>query len=332
MFSLDILFKIISLALIAVLSAWYINQLPSINTKPIPGKSACLILLGIGIVFSTAMLGYSPPENPTQEQLQTIELTIELINNLKNPAIFITVGTLVYLVIAYAVIPEPVKESESKSQGTVVSDTAQEWRYKLLNVIKTDIAERFADTLHESELIKLIADEQPDKVGRLPKQEIKTPSSLWENIKQKIPIFRQVRGETEEGLSISEIFNQDDINGRLLILGEPGAGKTTSLLELAYGLVQTAVNDRTQPFLFIFELSDWQDDQKTIAEWIQDYLKDSNNVPADVTQTWLETGLLLPLFDGLDELGLVRQKLCISRLNDFLAERKAFPAVVCCRQ
>lgn len=309
MFSHDIL-KILIVTLITILSGWYVNQLPSINTKPIPGRKICLIILGIAIIFTMALLGYSLPENPTQDHLRTFEL----VNNLKNPAISITVVTFLYLVTASAVIPNPAKQSLSKSQSTIASDVSQEWRKKLLNVIKADIAERFADTLHEEKPIKLIADKQPDQVGRLPN------------------IFRQVRGETEIGLSITEIFNQADINGQLLILGEPGSGKTTSLLELAYSLVQTAINDRTQPVPFIFELSNWKNDQQTIAEWIQTYLKDSNNVPANVTQTLLETGLLLPLFDGLDELGLARQKLCISRLNDFLAKRKAFPAVVCCRK
>jgi predicted NACHT family NTPase len=35
---------------------------------------------------------------------------------------------------------------------------------------------------------------------------------------------------------IVEVFDQPDIQGKLLILGEPGAGKTTELLHLAKDL------------------------------------------------------------------------------------------------
>ncbi|NJN49460.1 MAG: hypothetical protein HC805_06400 [Alkalinema sp. RL_2_19] len=48
-----------------------------------------------------------------------------------------------------------------------------------------------------------------------------------------------------------------------------------------------------------------------------------------VYETWLDRQVLLPLLDGLDELGLVRQKQCTEQINQFAA---SYPQlVVCCR-
>jgi predicted NACHT family NTPase len=43
----------------------------------------------------------------------------------------------------------------------------------------------------------------------------------------------------------------------LLILGEPGAGKSTQLLELAYHLVEQAEHDATHPLPVLLPLSSW---------------------------------------------------------------------------
>jgi hypothetical protein len=48
-----------------------------------------------------------------------------------------------------------------------------------------------------------------------------------------------------------------------------------------------------------------------------------------VYKTWLEKQVLLPLLDGLDELGLVRQQKCTEQINQFA---QTYPQlVVCCR-
>jgi hypothetical protein len=46
----------------------------------------------------------------------------------------------------------------------------------------------------------------------------------------------------------------------------------------------------------------------------------------------LSTQKLVPLLDGLDELGLSRQKKCIDKINEFLQSSNLLPLVVCCRE
>ena len=56
-----------------------------------------------------------------------------------------------------------------------------------------------------------------------------------------------------EGTSILEIFDQ--CSGALLILGDPGSGKTTTLLELARELIARAEADQTAHIPVVFNLS-----------------------------------------------------------------------------
>jgi DNA polymerase III delta prime subunit len=135
---------------------------------------------------------------------------------------------------------------------------------------------------------------------------------------------------------ILEVYDRPSIKGSLLILGTPGAGKTTTLLSLAKALMgRELVNiQQSSPkamIPLIFELSTWRDDQQSIGDWLvaklyEDYGGDRK---ARIYETWLEQQVLLPLLDGLDELGLVRQQKCTEQLNQFA---KTYPQlVVCCR-
>ncbi|NER99994.1 MAG: NACHT domain-containing protein, partial [Symploca sp. SIO1B1] len=119
---------------------------------------------------------------------------------------------------------------------------------------------------------------------------------------------------------IITVFDQAGVEGRLLILGKPGAGKTTMLLELAKVLVQRAEKDLSEPVPILLSLSSWQNDQQSIADWIVAKLNSGeyHNVRKDIAKQWLEEGEIIPLLDGLDELAAGRQESCVKKLNEFL--------------
>jgi hypothetical protein len=126
------------------------------------------------------------------------------------------------------------------------------------------------------------------------------------------------------------ILKRNDIQGRLLILGEPGAGKTTELVALAYDLLAQA-NYAGGSIPIIFELSSWQEDMP-IKQWIVAQIKKIYKVSDNISQQWLDDEQIIPLLDGLDELGLVNQRKCIEAINQFLQDQGSLNTVVCCRR
>jgi len=115
---------------------------------------------------------------------------------------------------------------------------------------------------------------------------------------------------------IGEVFKE--VGRFLLILGEPGAGKTTTLLELARELVSRTRRDVSQPIPVVFNLSTWATGRKPLADWLADELKGKYFVSRPLAKTWLEAGWLLPLLDGLDEVKSDSQDACIQAINAFV--------------
>jgi DNA polymerase III delta prime subunit len=136
-------------------------------------------------------------------------------------------------------------------------------------------------------------------------------------------------------MPIIQTYAREDIKGKLLILGTPGAGKTITLLKLAEQLVCEAIAQPKTAIPIIFELSTWRDNKQSIRDWLVEQLYENHSLNPNADrksrhfEEWLDKGVLLPLLDGLDELGIVRQKACTEKVNEFA---KHYPwVVVCCR-
>ena len=115
-------------------------------------------------------------------------------------------------------------------------------------------------------------------------------------------------------------------------MGEPGAGKTTELLNLTQDLIQRTLEDENAPIPIIFELSTWKND-RSIRDWLREQLCDIyKGVPKAVAQKWIDDRQIIPLLDGLDELGLENENKCILALNQFLDSSFLPGLVVCCRR
>jgi hypothetical protein len=128
---------------------------------------------------------------------------------------------------------------------------------------------------------------------------------------------------------IVDVF--DEMKGALLILGEPGAGKTTTLLELARDLIARAEDNSTLPVPAVFNLSSWAEERKTIAEWLVDELKTKYRVPSKMGRQWIENNALILLLDGLDEVKSEHRKACADAINEFRSEHGLTSIVVCSR-
>ena len=129
--------------------------------------------------------------------------------------------------------------------------------------------------------------------------------------------------------SIATIFA--DLQRELLILGAPGAGKTTLMLQLAQHLVGMAERDDTQPIPVVINLSSWAARRGTLEDWLTERLNLEYQVPARVTRLWIENATLQLLLDGLDEVSETYRNACIEAINTFRRQYLFVDVVVCSR-
>lgn len=130
-------------------------------------------------------------------------------------------------------------------------------------------------------------------------------------------------------MSPAEIFK--NLNSELLILGEPGSGKTIFMLKLARYLIEQAFSDERKPIPIVLNLSSWGTDHLPLKDWLEARLNAEYQVPRKVTRDWLNNEKLLLLLDGLDEVREEYQDDCVEAINSFREDNDAIKLVVCSR-
>jgi DNA-binding SARP family transcriptional activator len=145
-------------------------------------------------------------------------------------------------------------------------------------------------------------------------------------------VFRDAVSSTsviDPDATIGEVFDQT--GGALLILGTPGGGKTTLMLELAAELIARAENDEELPIPVVFNLSTWRRSLKSLELWLEDELHRRYVVPRRLARQWLADDIIVPLLDGLDEVKTEERGLCITAINKFVADHGLLQIAVCSR-
>jgi DNA polymerase III delta prime subunit len=170
-------------------------------------------------------------------------------------------------------------------------------------------------SLYREALIRLSMTPDPGAVG-----------NPWDSILRR-PGSRDEPLPSDKG--IVGVF--DDLGGELLILGQPGSGKTTTLLELARDLIARAEEDEAHSIPVVFNLSSWAEKRKSIAEWLVDELNTKYQVPRKVGEAWVEADELLLLLDGLDEVEEEHRNACVEAINAFRGEHGLMRLIVCSR-
>jgi NACHT domain-containing protein len=125
--------------------------------------------------------------------------------------------------------------------------------------------------------------------------------------------------------AIHKIFN--DLNHHLVILGEPGAGKTVLLLQLARELITEARDDLNKPIPVVLALSSWAARQPPFEEWLVDELRTLYNLPQKAVDDLVKGEQLLYLLDGLDEVAQEHSDTCLQAIKKFMEEDR--PGVSC---
>ncbi len=195
---------------------------------------------------------------------------------------------------------------------------------KLLANVQREVKEGLEQSLHravEAKLLNLEKLLEPHQVRNLWAMEV----SIQERPSQPL----------SPDMTITKVFELPEVGRKLLILGEPGSGKTTTLLELAQSWVEKASKDADVPVPVLVNISSWQDPKQSHFDWLVGELKSNYGIRQKFGREFLLQNRLLPFLDGLDEVATIRQEACAIGLNAWLTgdmEYQPVGVVVCCRR
>jgi len=174
-------------------------------------------------------------------------------------------------------------------------------RQQVLTVLRQELDDRLSYTLHHGVWREAIRGPCPELPTRLWDIEVKLRQS------PRFPL-------TQDGELLGVLAQAD---GKLMVLGGAGMGKTSTLIDLAHQLWTIAQTSQTAPLPVYLSLLTWQA-PTAIAPWLVAQLHHRYRIPSAMAESWLHQRQVLPLLDDLDRLSLVQQERCLQALNQFL--------------
>ncbi|MFI7644807.1 hypothetical protein ACIBTZ_01830 [Micromonospora sp. NPDC049460] len=202
---------------------------------------------------------------------------------------------------------------------------------RALDQVQRYVELRMRGSLAEQVRVALALDEQPTAV--LP------PTNLVQRVSGS---EHHLRADDD----ILGVF--DEMGESMLILGAPGAGKTTQVLVLARALVEQARSSPAEfraPIPVVVDLADWSRSRprllpfvgtrdsgpRDFVEWLLDSLRQRYRIPDKVGRVWLETDRLILLLDGLDEVRDGDRARCVAEINALQEQWGVTRLAVCSR-
>ncbi|MBZ0315157.1 MAG: NACHT domain-containing protein [Anaerolineae bacterium] len=123
-----------------------------------------------------------------------------------------------------------------------------------------------------------------------------------------------------------------DLNRRLVILGEPGSGKTVTLLQLTRQLIIDARKGAKKPIPIVLALSSWAVEQLPFEDWLCKEIREKYGLPRRAANDLVKGEQLTYLLDGLDEVADAHREACLQAIKEFAEKARPVDYTVSCRK
>jgi NACHT domain len=147
--------------------------------------------------------------------------------------------------------------------------------------------------------------------------------------------FREVGGAYAGDLDTVLTYYQSLSPKRLVVLGDPGAGKTVLALELLIKLLEQRQHDPTAAVPVLISAAAF-DTRLPWEQWLAKHLALRYGIGTSAAALLIRDGKILPIIDGLDEMDPPdapdRAQVLIRELNSSMHGRGRAPLVMTCRR
>ncbi len=123
----------------------------------------------------------------------------------------------------------------------------------------------------------------------------------------------------ESGDIASEIGKILSTHDRLLLIGDPGVGKTTILLFAAINILMDGAGAQKLPL--ILNLATW-DSESDFKEWYAKGIAHTYNLSSVFVEELLRCNALVPFFDGLDEVPDEYREHCLQKMAAYFGDHR----------
>ncbi|MDI6102449.1 hypothetical protein QLQ12_27900 [Actinoplanes sp. NEAU-A12] len=216
---------------------------------------------------------------------------------------------------------------------SLIGDAAERRRQRLLpGPSVNELAAVLADILDRKCRAEVADRGLLDDPGLLP--------VAWTEVKARAPNVRvdearpdqRIRKRFEDAtFRLAELFRNDPA-GRLVVLGQPGAGKSVLALTLQAGLLKSRFDrPADEPVPALVSVASWNPLGVTLDDFLVDALARAHyGGSPDHPRSLLDAGRVLPILDGLDEIPEFSRAAAVTAVNEAIG-RHGWPLVVTCR-
>ncbi len=243
----------------------------------------------------------------------------------------VLIGSVLIPIVAFWEKIKDLITHQQRTQNDHFNSNECERRVRYLEYIQNDINNKLNASIHNARFIDLGISDSP--------------------VSTHLPWVYKDSNKTLEFESINDAFNH--YKGRMLLLGSPGSGKTTTMLHIAKKLTVNALKDENAPVPLIVNLSKFKFETNTslfdfkhrkhkadpkysksteIEQWIVSEFIRFPGITTTLASKWIVDGKIAVFFDGLDEVDDAHRARLVELLNTtFLSRYSNHTTLVCSR-